>query len=112
MPQGDSKVRSIDQTLRQRWVSAVLGILIALSFFLHLGQATPASADLHAAPAVMSSHGDLSCSPGKIANNTHCGTITACALYAPLEAFPEIFTADRAQGWKGPKRDHFPAVGL
>lgn len=96
MPQGDSRVEPRDQMLRRRWVSIVLSILIALAVVLHPGQTTPASADLDAAPAVMSSDSDSACNSGEHAKTTHCGTIVACSLYAPLEASAEIFTVRRA----------------
>lgn len=96
MRQDESREGATNVTPRHRWVSALLSILIALSVVLHLGQAVPAHADRSTLPAVMSSHSDAPCDSGQHSKVAHCNVITACSLYASLEASPQIFIADRA----------------
>lgn len=96
MCHGESKEGTMIVTPRQRWVSALLSILIALSVVFHLGQAVPAHADMGRLAAVMSSQSESPCDSGQHFKAAHCSVITACSLYAPLEASPEMFIADRA----------------
>jgi len=81
---------------RPRWLSAVLSVAIALSLILHLGQTVPAHASMETLQVAMSAHGDSPCEAGQHLKAGHCGTVTACALYAPLEVSPQSIIADKA----------------
>ena len=84
-------------TARQRWMSALLSLLVAFSVILHLGQATPAPAAMEPIVIVASSgHNSSPCEPGH-SNAAHCSMTTACSLYASLEAAPVLFTAKKPQ---------------
>jgi len=82
-------------TAHRRWMSILLSLLIALSVVLHLGQPIPPHAAMGTMAVAASSHGDAPCESDNHSTATHCGMTTACSLYAPLEASPVAFLAEK-----------------
>jgi hypothetical protein len=79
---------------RRRWMRALLCVVIALGVMLHLGQTAPVFADASAGQFFAADVGHSSCDAGDGLTVGHCHTISACSLYAPLEAKPAIFVRD------------------
>jgi hypothetical protein len=78
-------------TVRRRWMSTLLCVLIALSVILHLGTTMPAQADVNATQVVAASDSNPPCESGHHPAAAHCQTTIACSLYAQIEAGPPTF---------------------
>jgi hypothetical protein len=96
MQQSGDRRGTTTVTARRRWTSALLSILIAFSVILHLGQPASAHAAMGTMVVAAASHNGAPCESSHHPTTGHCAMVTACSLYAPLEASPASFVADKS----------------
>ena len=80
----------------RRWAVGLLSILIALSVVLHLGAPVPAHAAMKTMAIATTNHDGAPCDSSHSPTAAHCSMTTACSLYAPLEASPVAFLANKS----------------
>lgn len=83
-------------TALRRWASGFVCALLAFSVVVHLAQPVPAHAAMEPMPiAASSSHNSGPCDSGHDQSTVHCTMVSACSLYAPLEAAPIVFETSK-----------------